>query len=292
MKWDEIGSFLAVARGGTLSAAAKNEGVNASTLLRRLRSLEESLGVDLFERAPRGYALTHVGAALVAHAEEVEEAVAAFRRVAVGHDQQARGEVSITLPPSLVPMVSESLRDFSSLCPAVRLRFIVDPSALELGVEADIALRVSGAPPESAVGRKVAHVAWGIYASSGALAGIDPESAPWVTYSVGAGPQRATRWRRDRYPEARAILSVNSVAAMRDALRAGGQRVGMLPCYLGDFDDTLATVSAPIEDAGEDLWLLVHADLRRAARVRALLDFLGPRLDARRGEFEGVGAAE
>ena len=59
--WDDIRYFLAVARGGSVRAAAERLGVNHSTVLRRVAQLEERLGAHLFEKLPSGYRLTDAG---------------------------------------------------------------------------------------------------------------------------------------------------------------------------------------------------------------------------------------
>ena len=64
--WDDVRYFLAVARGGSVRAAAERLGVNHSTVLRRIAQLEERLGAQMFEKLPSGYRLTTAG-------EEVRE---------------------------------------------------------------------------------------------------------------------------------------------------------------------------------------------------------------------------
>ena len=56
--WDDVRYFLAVARGGSVRAAAERLGVNHSTVLRRVAQLEERLGAHMFEKLPSGYRLT------------------------------------------------------------------------------------------------------------------------------------------------------------------------------------------------------------------------------------------
>ena len=58
LDWDDLRFFLAVAAAGSLSAAARELGVNTTTVLRRIASLEEALQARLFERLRSGYALT------------------------------------------------------------------------------------------------------------------------------------------------------------------------------------------------------------------------------------------
>src|SRR6202051_5345259 len=59
--WDDVRYFLAVARGGSVRAAAERLGVNHSTVLRRIAQLEERLGARMFEKLPSGYRLTAAG---------------------------------------------------------------------------------------------------------------------------------------------------------------------------------------------------------------------------------------
>jgi DNA-binding transcriptional LysR family regulator len=81
-------------------------------------------------------------------------------------------------------------------------------------------------------------------------------------------------------------MQVQGVAGMLAALKNSTAQ-GLLPCFVGDLDPELRRIGEPI-DAKHQLWLLIHADLKRSARVRALLDFVVPRLLAQRNLFEGI----
>ena len=73
--WDEIRYFLAVARHGSVSAAAKGIGVSHATVLRHVDELEKVLGVKLFRRLQSGYQLSNAGETFYEDALEVESAV-------------------------------------------------------------------------------------------------------------------------------------------------------------------------------------------------------------------------
>ena len=282
LKWDDLRTFLAVARGGTLASAATALGVNASTVHRRVAALEASLEAALFERDPRGYALTGVGEALVPRAQEVEEAVLALRRAATGHDRSARGPVRFTMPETLLPVVVPMLSSVYTQCPGLRPILRAEDQILDLGADADIALRPSATPPPSAVGRRIGVIGWAVYGPSCAL----EVSLPWVIYGAGARPLAAMAWRRRRHPDASVRMEVSSVGAMHRVLGCSHAQ-GLLPCYLGDAEPSLARRGALVEAAQTDLWLLIHADLRRSARVRALVELLAPQLEQARGLFAG-----
>lgn len=282
LKWDDLRVFLAVARGGTLAAAAEALGVNPSTAHRRVGALEEALDAVLFERTPRGFALTHVGEALVGEAEEVEEAVLSLRRTATGHDRSARGPVVLTLPETLLDVIAPRLALVQGRCPGLRPILRAEDRMLNLGEDADVALRPSNTPPEGALGRKVGHIAWAVYSS----AHVPEPGEHWVIYRAGAGPKGATAWRRRAHPEVPVLFEVSGVSAMHRVLGCTDAR-GLLPCYLGDADPRFRRCSPLIPEADTDLWLLIHADLRRSARVRALVDLLLPELEAARPLLAG-----
>ena len=129
-QWDHLRLFLAVARSGTLTAAAESLGVGAATLHRHLAAFEAELGSPLFDKGPRGYQLSNVGEALLPQAEEVEEAVFAATRTVVGHDQQASGEVRITAPQVLLSALSPHLAEFARQCPRIQLVIQADDAHL------------------------------------------------------------------------------------------------------------------------------------------------------------------
>ncbi len=278
--WDDLKFFLSVARAGTLTGAATELGVSVSTLHRHLNALEAEVGTTLFEKGPRGYQLTNAGEALLPRAEEVEEAVFAASRAVVGHDQQAAGEVRFTLPLALVPMIAPHLAEFSRQCSGVRPILQADDTPLDLHRETDLALRATTRPVDSAVGRNLFAMAWGRYAG----ADTEGEAMPWIYY-VGMDHAEAIQWRKKHHADGCAMMSVQGVIGMHSVLAATGAQ-GMLPCFVGDWDPALRRIGEPV--ASSRLWLLVHADLRRSARVRALIDFLVPRLLVERNRFEGI----
>lgn len=73
MDWDDLRLFLAVARSGSISGAAKELGVQHSTISRRIHKLEEGLGVRLFEKKKLGYELTVAGERLQGSAIRMEQ---------------------------------------------------------------------------------------------------------------------------------------------------------------------------------------------------------------------------
>jgi molybdate transport repressor ModE-like protein len=95
--WDDVRYFLAVARGGSVRAAAKASGVNHSTVLRRIAQLEERLGAQMFEKLPSGYRLTAAGEEVLELANQMEASSHQLETRVFGRDQSVRGLLRVTL---------------------------------------------------------------------------------------------------------------------------------------------------------------------------------------------------
>jgi DNA-binding transcriptional LysR family regulator len=96
---------------------------------------------------------------------------------------------------------------------------------------------------------------------------------------------------REHVPETRIACRVDALPALRDAARAG-PGLALLPCYVGDPAPGLRRAAPrPPAAARSALWLLTHDDLKRTARIRAVMDFLAIALAADRPLFEGKRAA-
>jgi DNA-binding transcriptional LysR family regulator len=279
-QWDDLRLFLAVAKSGTLTAAADELNLNVATLHRRLKSFEEGFELSLFEKGPRGYRLTSAGEQLLSHAEEVEESIFAAFRAVVGHDQHPTGEVRITLPQAMVSLMTPHLVAFSEEFENIRVVLLPDDGLLDLERSTDVAFRFTSQPVETAVGRNLADIAWCRYASKNTK-GTD---LPWL-HHIGLERNHVILKQQKAISE-KEIMQVQGVAGMLTALKNSTAQ-GLLPCFVGDLDPELRRAGEPF-DAKHQLWLLIHADLKRSARVRALLDFVVPRLLAQKNIFEGI----
>ena len=77
-QWSDLQYFLAVARTGSTSEAARALGLNQTTCACRISALETALGMTLFDRGPTGYKLTPFGSSLVTQAQVIESAAHAI----------------------------------------------------------------------------------------------------------------------------------------------------------------------------------------------------------------------
>ena len=95
-QWDDVRFFLAVARAGSLSGAARVLGVGHVTVGRRITLLEKRLGVTLLHRTPDGFAVTAAGDAVLRQCIAMENAALDLERVAAGRDSLAAGSIRLT----------------------------------------------------------------------------------------------------------------------------------------------------------------------------------------------------
>lgn len=292
LPWDDLRVVLAIGHTGTLGGAAQALGLNHSTLFRRLGTLEQRLGVRLFERSREGYSPTPAGEAMLALAERIDRDVTALGLRLAGADLRPSGTVRVTTTDSLMAgVLPPILADFHQSCPEIRLDLVVSTAFLNLSRrDADVAIRPAAAAPEHLVGRRLCGVKFGIYAATDTIAPV--ASVESLTGCRWVGPDDSlshtvmARWLAETLPEVRMACRANTLLALRDAAAAGIGLV-VLPYYLGDTAPGLSRVLAPVPGLATSLWLLTHPDLRQVARVRAVLDHFGPALTAARALIEG-----
>ena len=285
MDWSDLAYALAVARARSVTGAARELGVAHTTVYRRLNALEESSGVRFFDRSGSHYTLTEAGRQLLEVGDDVERRIAAFERALRGQDQRLAGEVTLATVEPLAVELCRQLGAFQRRHPAIRVRLHVTSAFVTLGQDADIALRITRAPPESLVGRRLGDVAFAVFAAVGRLAGPLHE-AGWVCFDDDLARSPQGRWEAAHIPPERVALRTNSRAVFREAV-SGGTGVGILPCSLAAEDPHLLALTEVIPELSLPLWLLTHPDLAQMPRVRVLLDYLAETLGERRAVLEG-----
>ena len=283
--WDDLRLFLAVARAGSLSGAARSLGVTHSTVFRRIGAFEARLRVRLFDRLPGGYALTQAGEEMRDSVIRIEEEITALALKVTGQDQRPTGTIRITTTDLLaVGVLPRHVAAFRAEWPEIEIEVVVADTVLDLTRrEADVALRIGNPGQETLIGRRVGRLAFAAYGAADRPPG-DPAEGDWIGYGSAHGPlsRNLARW----WPDARQIYRTNSIIAAHAGAKAG---IGLaaLPCVIADCDPRLIRAAALPEDFMLDLWLLIHEDLRQTARIRLFLDFMATALTADADLLEG-----
>ena len=133
MEWSDLRIFLAIAREGTLGAAARKLGQSQPTMGRRLRALEQAVGHTLFQRTGDGFVLTDEGSAVLSHAERMEEDALALQRQLAGHGQQLEGLVRLSSSDWFgAHVLTPVLAEFAGVHPGVVVELITSAQHFSL----------------------------------------------------------------------------------------------------------------------------------------------------------------
>jgi len=278
--WNDIPYFLAVADSGTLTGAASKLSVNHSTVFRRINTLENKLGLRLFDRLPDGYSLTEAGASVVEHARLAESSIHSFERAVAGKDYQLSGEIRITAPPTLaIKYLVPCIAKFRTKHTGIKIDLIVSDAEHDLSRrEADLALRATNKPPEYLIGRRICELFWHAYASKRYL---EKHGSPQKTQDlihhqlVGAEESLlrvdAYKWFTENYPAENFVCNANDMITI-SSLCAQNLGITLLP---SDYTEhKLVRLFKIKPEICSELWILTHPDLRHVVRIRAFSDFL------------------
>ncbi|MBN9084990.1 MAG: LysR family transcriptional regulator [Rhizobiales bacterium 62-17] len=295
--WNDLKLVLAVHRAGSLTQAAQILAIDHSTAFRRLRALETRLDVRLFERLPGGvYQTTPAGARMAAGAERMEDEALALDRDIVGGDHRLSGQLRITSSETLAySRLTGHLAAFRRAHPGIVVELVIENRVLSLSRrEADIALRPVRPKEGELWGRKLADMAWALYAAPDYLEtqgklrhAEDIGGHAIIGWEAGTAGIGAADWLAEHVPPSAFVYRSNSLVNQSIAAKAG-VGITLLPCYLGDSETGLArALATPITEIAGELWIVTHVDLKQTARVRAFFDLVGEALIRERDLFEG-----
>jgi DNA-binding transcriptional LysR family regulator len=289
MQWDDARMFLAFAREGSFSAAAKRLGVQHSTVSRRIHALEKDLGTSLVERSPTGYVLTQAGLELKDSAERIERELLNFEAASAGQSDDPSGELRVTAIANMASSILMPLfARFQAAYPNITLRLDVTNDSVRLADrDADVALRQTNAPGETLIGARLVTVASAVYGSKGYCAALEAGQTTEKWIGVDCCDYHRN-WTRDARPEGDHAFWVDDTSLTAAALKEG-LGVGYLPCFMGDTDPDLVRFREPDTEHDLGLWLLYHRDLRRTKRVTLFRQFMQNEMKKIGPIFEGAG---
>lgn len=295
LDWSDLRYALAIGQGGSLAAAARQLGVNHTTVLRRLDALESRLGARLFERQRQGYHPTESGALVLEQARRMADQVGEIERRVLGRDRELTGELRLTTAfVVMAHLLPGPLASFARAYPGIEVEVMENAFLVDLARrapesstswsqrQADVALRISSTVAEHLVGRPLGNAPCKVYALRGARElpqTVQPltallKDAPWVAFERDAASRVYDRWMRQHLAQARVRVRVDIFNAAAAMLRTG-IGVGVLPCFMEPNHPELVAVSDVIPEMTVPVWMLTHPDLRDTARVRVFMQHVG-----------------
>ena len=279
--WDDLRLALSVARNGSLSVAARALGTTQPTVGRRLESFERRVGVRLFERKASGLSPTPLCAALLEGLDRMEEGALTVERRIAARDTGLQGPITVTSLDWLGDhVIAPIMARFAGQHRLVSMELVNDGRRFNLSRgEADVAFRFGRFEQENLVERKVADIAYGLYATPRYLKrnGLPNFAAGCPGQSVVALQERPGRgllvdWLGAIAPRARVVLRSNSIASQLAAAEAG-EALATLPRILADGRTALRRIDTSTPAPVLPVRMGVHADMRNTPRVRAFIDF-------------------
>jgi DNA-binding transcriptional LysR family regulator len=276
-QWDDVRFFLAVARAGSLSGAARALGVGHVTVGRRIALLEQRLGVTLLNRTPDGFATTPAGQAILRECVAMESAALDLERIAAGRDSRVTGSARVTTTEALAwQIVAPAIAALRESHPELWVELITGVRSLDIARrEADIAVRLARPSAPDLVCRKLGEVGFSLYASRRYLerAGVPERGRGLAGFNViaftGAPAATSPFFMGESLEGARVALRCDNPLIQ---VRAAASHVGIVEaaCFLGDASPDLIRVWPNEAPARRAAWLIVHQDMQRAGRIKAV----------------------
>lgn len=286
--WDDFRVFLGLARAQSALEASQTMGLNQSTLSRRLRKLEETIGAKLFDRTSHGHHLTSAGHRLLEHVEKLETTVAAVDKDVSGDSVALSGEIRLGATEGFgSQFLAPHLAQFCTSHPAITVDLLPLPRHVNLSRrEADASVTIDRPTVDSFVTAKLADYRLLPYATPAYLkrhapihCEADLAEHRWIDYvdDLIFADQQVTlhKW----LPSVKPFLRSTSIIAQCQATRSG-LGIALLPCFMGSVTPDLVPVLPQAIDITRSFWLVAPSERREVARIKAMWDYLRRVADA------------
>lgn len=280
--WNNLQFCLAVAREGTISAAAKRLSVDHATIIRRIDRLEEELGAKCFARRKTGYELTDAGRRAAAMAEAIETEIRAGQAQISGEQARLTGSVRIGAPDGFGSIfLASRLGDLAERHPELQLELVATARLFSLSKrEADIAIGLTLPRDGQIIGRKLVDYRLFLYASEEYLAANGPIKTPEELKNqrlISYISELLFTQELDYLPQilpglSAQIRSANLIAQLQATLAGVG--IAILPRFLAQAYPQLRPILPEQLPIFRSFYLLMHADGRKFPQVRAVADYL------------------
>ena len=275
--WDHLRYFLILARGKTLTNAARLMGVEHSTVARRIQALEQSLGMQLFKREATGYELTVEGLALIPRVEQMEQSFLQIEK-----PNPLQGRVRIGAPEGFgTAFLARLLAEFSQHYPLLTIDLIPVPKTIRLSHrEADIVISIERPKSGPFIITRLTNYSLKLYGSQQYLQRNSPirrvadlSEHRFVDY-IDDLVYSSALYRLERLPlQLTACFRSNSILAQQIAVSAGAG-LGILPRFMADEKPELEEVLSEQINFTHTFWMLTLSDLQHEPKVKLVWDFL------------------
>ena len=280
--WDHLRYFLILARGKTLTNAARLMGVEHSTVARRIQALEQSLGMQLFKREATGYELTVEGLALIPRVEQMEQSFLQIEK-----PNPLQGRVRIGAPEGFgTAFLARLLAQFSQHYPLLTIDLIPVPKTIRLSHrEADIVISIERPKSGPFIITRLTNYSLKLYGSQQYLQRNSPirrvadlSEHRFVDY-IDDLVYSSALYRLERLPlQLTACFRSNSILAQQIAVSAGAG-LAILPRFIAVDQPELQEVLSEDVNFTHTFWMLTLVDLQHEPKIKLVWDFLRKQAD-------------
>lgn len=263
--WDDLQIFYQVANTGGLSGAARQLGLSAPTVGRRMLSLEQQVGQTLFERSQTGYRLTRPGELLMERVRGMQAAAAPIEQFV--SSQTELPLVRLSAGTATAHFLADKFSALSLIGDEFRLNFVTTEAVLDIAHrEVELGIRNRPADSGNLASRKLGQLRFAPYRNWSVPR---PELLEWIAMDPVHARHPAARWLNEAQLPIRAFAS--TVATIRELVRAGAG-IGVMPCMIGDSDPTLSRAGPIIDELTETQYLVMHGDDRHQGPIRTVIE--------------------
>jgi len=273
--WENLRHFVAVARAGTLSGAARALDVDHATVGRRVSALEAALQIPLLDRLPRRCTLTPAGERILELASAMEANAFAIERVTRAEQSQLVGKVVVSAPPVLVTnFLAKSTAAFHALHPGIQLSLSGEALSVSLSRrEADVAIRLVRPKEPDNVTRHLGTLDFALYAAQHYAHRLTPAQWEFIAYDSEYDTSPQQQWLHQVAGKRPIVCRVSDITSQYVAA-CSGVGVAGLPCFLPQAGDGLQRLDTDAQPFAREIWLVVHRELKRTPAIRAVMDFI------------------
>jgi len=281
LDWNNLRSFLELARQGKLTLTGKRLNIEPTTVGRHINKLEKDLDVQLFNRSPKGYTLNDEGYKLLAYAESIETKINSIYQSISGTDTELSGAVRMAVPEGLgVGIISKHIKSFKDKHPSIELELVADTRSRSLSKrEADIAITLARPTSGRLVAWKLSDYRLALYASheyvqtNNKINSIkDINKHPFVSYIDDLIEFPQLKYMQDIFQDVNIIFRSSSLQAQHQAVK-DGVGLALLHGFVAEPDPKLQVILPQEISVTREYWMVVHEDMSQLARVRAVSTF-------------------
>lgn len=289
LRWDDLQFVLAVAEAGSLSAAARTLGVNHATVLRRISTFEETIGVKLFDRSPGGYRPRPEAREIITALKGIGRTVGRLERLTPMIGQGFEGVFRLTTTDSVADIIlAPRLVELAALHPKLAVDLLVTNAPIDMTrPDAEVTLRPASTMPDGLTGVKICDMAFRVYAAPDYLErnpSGDHQDHRWLGLSPPLTRSPVGAWQDAMIGDAVGFRADSFVTLAR--LAEAGLGPTMIPSFLGRSSSRLVQARKFPDKTTTSFWAATHPDLMSVPWIPPILEFFKTSISAERALME------